>query len=194
MPVSVRKLDDRRILVPEVPIFVSEIRDFMPTSLLALEPSRGSVRGIKLSRQLMEYSSGTQRLLMALNVAFALALLTLWGPPTARAYSQSVSLTNSAGCTASDGATGDSYSWTDAVSGVNTYVIGNPSGCEIRKIDSYSYKYGSNWVYQGSSGYVTYNLYFSDDSGAAVGARATHRICGVGPVCGTQKFTEALAS
>jgi hypothetical protein len=100
-----------------------------------------------------------------------------------------VTLTNGAGCDSWDGAYGTAWAWDDVEAGVGT--IGNQNaGCQVRKIDSAYFYYGGSWHYGGSSGYNTSNTYIYSPE-IATEATGSHRICGVGPVCGSNGQTHA---
>ncbi|MBA4182100.1 MAG: hypothetical protein C0506_16055 [Anaerolinea sp.] len=101
-------------------------------------------------------------------------------------------LTNGVGCDAADGAYGDAFAWYDYDDGVVT--VGNTnSGCQMRIVDSASFYYSGSWHTVGGTGYLTYNVYIYS-GGAASESKGTHRICGVGPVCGSSQLTHAFIS
>ncbi len=130
------------------------------------------------------------RLVWLTSVAVGLSMLAV---SVANAAASNRDLTNSAGCDYGDGAYGTAWAYYDTGAGVGT-IGGTASGCNYRVVDSSSFYYLGAWHNGGDSGgYQNYNVFIYSPQIASE-AIGNHRICGVGPVCGSAQQTHAYVS
>lgn len=127
-----------------------------------------------------------KRRLLAVAALAALAVVTI----IPAAAVDTVVLTNGAGCISSDGAYGEAWRYADFESSYDhVKTFGGASGCELRKVDSAAFYYGGSWHYHGPSGFNNYDTTYYVLNQWSSGADGAHRICGVGPVCGSTGYT-----
>jgi hypothetical protein len=124
------------------------------------------------------------RIVIALAMA-AIAALAIVGV----AQAHIVTLTNTY-CDETAGAYGHAYIISEEFyqeAGVGT--VGGGSGCNYRVVEAARFEWSGGSSNHGPSGYLGYNYYYYDTSHWVTQASGTHRICAVGPICGSAKNT-----